>query len=47
MKRRPSLFNGWWLEMDGSRRRKVRRAEYGMLYRLWSKHADIRTGKAL
>jgi len=46
MKRRPSLFNGFWLDMSGRKIGRVLRREYAELYRLWSKHADIRTGKA-
>lgn len=47
MKRRnPGLFTGWWTDLNGKRLRRVRRNEYGELYRLWAKHKDIRVGTA-
>jgi hypothetical protein len=43
--KREALFDGYCVE-DGKRRR-LTRAELAECYRLWAKHADIRTGKAL
>jgi hypothetical protein len=47
-KRRPKrdgLFDGYCVE--NGKRRRLTRAELAECYRLWAKHADIRTGKAL
>lgn len=46
MRRNPraGLFNGHWLTMDGQKIRKIRRDEYGSLYGLWRRHADVRLG---
>ena len=44
MSRRPArqgLFHGWWLNLDGTRIRRIRQAEYGELYRLNAKHQDV------
>lgn len=32
--KRPSLFNGYWLDMDGNQIRRIWRKEYPELYRL-------------
>jgi hypothetical protein len=34
VKRKPGLFNGYWLDRDGRKAGRVRRSEYGELYRL-------------
>lgn len=47
MRKRPGLFNGYWLTPEGRRIRRVRRNEYAELYRLWERHADIRLGVRL
>jgi hypothetical protein len=41
---RAGLFNGWFTDLDGKNIRRVRRDEYGELYRLYRKHAGIRLG---
>ena len=38
------LFNGFWIARGGKRIRRATRAELADAYRLWAKHADIRTG---
>jgi hypothetical protein len=45
--KRQGLFNGYWLTLDGRKVRRIRRDEYGPLYRLWVRHADIRLGVQL
>ncbi len=40
------LFNGYWVARGGKRIRRATRAEIAEAYRLWAKHADIRTGLA-
>ena len=45
MKKRAALFNGHWYSTDGRKLRRLTRAEIAELYRLWSKHADVRTGR--
>jgi hypothetical protein len=42
-RKRPPFFSGFCIE-DGVRRR-LRRDELREAWRLWSKHADIRTGR--
>ena len=42
--KRQGLFNGYWLTPSGDRIRRIRRDEYPELYRLWSRHMDIRLG---
>ena len=37
------LFNGYWFARGGKKIRRATRAELAELYRLWAKHADIRT----
>lgn len=32
--KRPSLFNGYWHDMEGNKIRRIWRKEYGELYRL-------------
>jgi len=39
------LFHGFWTTLDGKRIRRATRAELADAYRLWAKHADIRTGR--
>jgi hypothetical protein len=47
MKRaRTGLFYGFWFDLAGHRLRRASRAELAEAYRLWAKHADIRTGRA-
>jgi hypothetical protein len=41
------LFNGFWLDGSGEKVRRIQRAEYPELYRLWRRHADIRLGARL
>jgi hypothetical protein len=43
MKRRPALFNGYVVE-NGVRRR-LRRDELGLAWRLWCRHSDVRLGR--
>jgi hypothetical protein len=45
--KRAGLFNGYWTDLAGKRQRRIRRDEYGELYRLWQRHADIRLGVRL
>ena len=40
------MFDGYWRSMSGQRLRRLTRAEIAELYRLWSKHRDIREGRA-
>jgi hypothetical protein len=42
-RRRPALFCGYVLE--NGRPRRLRQAELREAWRLWCKHADIRTGR--
>jgi hypothetical protein len=42
VKRRPSLFNGYWWTLEGQKIRRASRADIAEAYRLWAKHADIR-----
>jgi hypothetical protein len=46
VKRRAGLFIGYWFDLAGKKLKRVTRAELAIAYRLWSKHADIRIGKA-
>ena len=43
MKRNPraGLFNGYWLDMQGNRIRRIYRTSTGELYRLERKHQDV------
>jgi hypothetical protein len=43
MKRKPALFCGYVVE-DGVRRR-LRREELALAWRLWCRHADVRQGR--
>lgn len=43
MRKRPALFDGYVIE-NGVRRR-LRREELSAAWRLWCRHADIRTGR--
>jgi hypothetical protein len=43
-KKSPGLFCGFWLTPSGKKIRRIRRDEFGELYRLWREHADIRLG---
>jgi hypothetical protein len=43
MRKRPPLFRGYVLE-NGVQRR-ARREELALAWRLWCRHADIRTGR--
>ena len=51
MKRRPALFRGYWFNPDGSyvlehgRKLRVRQSELREAWRLWCRHADVRTGR--
>jgi hypothetical protein len=42
-RQRPALFNGYVTE-DGVRRR-LRREELALAWRLWCRHADVRLGR--
>lgn len=44
---RQGLFNGYWTSTSGARIRRIRRDEYPDLYRLWTRHTDIRLGVRL
>lgn len=44
MKRRPSLFHGHAIDHNGAKRR-LTQAELREAWRLWCKHADIRSGR--
>ena len=49
MKRQPAraaLFNGYWLDMRGQRLRRISQAEMRDVWRLWTRHRDIRQGWA-
>jgi hypothetical protein len=39
------LFNGFWYAKRGGKIRRATRAEIAEAYRLWSRHADVRTGR--
>jgi hypothetical protein len=45
MNRKPALFNGFWFDADGQKLRRVTRAEMRTAWRLWVRHADVRTGR--
>jgi hypothetical protein len=42
--KKPSLFNGFWLDSTGQKVRRVYRSEIAEAYRLWAVHKDIREG---
>jgi hypothetical protein len=44
MKRKPALFYGYVVE-NGVKRR-LRREELALAWRLWCRHADVRLGRA-
>lgn len=46
MTRRPALFDGYVTDLVTGERRRLRQEELAELWRLWRKHADIRTGAA-
>jgi hypothetical protein len=43
-RKRPALFSGYCIE-NGVRRR-LRRDELAVAWRLWCRHSDVRLGKA-
>ena len=45
-RRRPALFDGYVTDLVTGERRRLRQGELTELWRLWRKHADIRTGAA-
>ena len=46
VKRKGSLFEGYWRDMNGRRMRRLTRSEMREVWRLWSRHKDIRDGRA-
>ena len=46
-RRRPAMFEGFVLDLVTGERRRLRREELRECWRLWRKHADIRSGRAL
>ncbi len=44
-KPKPAFWNGYWLNQDGVRVERLRRSDYPELWRLWTKHKDIREGR--
>jgi hypothetical protein len=44
-RKRPAFFSGWWLDENGVRLRRVRREEMTEVWRLWTRHRDIREGR--
>ncbi len=45
-RKRPAFFDGWWTDpATGRRLQRVRRAEMAEVWRLWTKHRDIREGR--
>lgn len=47
MRRRPSLFHGYWTDpATGRRVGRLTRAELAEAWRLWSRHRDVREGWA-
>jgi hypothetical protein len=45
VKRRPSLFVGYWRDPSTGKKWRVTRAEMAEVWRLWSKHRDVREGR--
>jgi hypothetical protein len=45
-RKRSGLWTGYWSDpQTGKRGKRTTRRELAEAYRLWAKHADIRTGK--
>ena len=45
-RRRPALFHGYWLDPASGNKKRVTRAEMAEVWRLWTRHRDIREGWA-
>ena len=43
-RRRPALFFGYWLDPTTGEKWRVKRDEMREVWRLWSRHRDIREG---
>jgi len=46
VKRRPSLFHGFWRDPSSGKKWRVTQHEMREVWRLWARHADIRQGRA-
>ena len=44
-RKRTGLFNGFWLDHEGRRIRRLTGAELAELYRLRAKHRDVLLGR--
>ena len=45
MRKSDAFWNGHWFDLRGKKLHRIRRDEYGELWRLWIKHRDIREGR--
>jgi hypothetical protein len=42
---RSVFFDGFWTDLNGKKLRRITHAELREIWRLWSKHRDIREGR--